>query len=78
MYDITTASGNLHWVPDIDGKRHTEKYSIDVPETLPPGEYTLKLKLRSPESDRDVLLALDQQILERHGFYRIGTIRLEK
>jgi hypothetical protein len=72
--DWAVDSGNRKWSPEPQGKTYRETYTVDVPRTLEPGRYALKLKLRSNEARRDVFLALDPQRLDSENFYQITTV----
>jgi hypothetical protein len=72
--DLSVESGNRKWMPSGAGTTSREKYQIALPETLPAGEYALRLKLHSPQTQRDVQLALDRALLDKDGFYRIAAI----
>jgi hypothetical protein len=47
-----------------------------LPASLKPGDYTLKLKLRSHEAKRDVTLPLKAGVLGKDGFYTIGRAQV--
>jgi hypothetical protein len=74
FFTINVPSGNERWVPVEDGKTIQEQYRVLLPETLKSGDYTLKLKLFSPQSQRTVLRPLDEELRDESGFYRIGGI----
>ena len=76
--DLELDSGNRRWVPKSEGKTYSEDYEIDIPRTLKPGQYELKLKLYSRQEKRDVLLALDPRLLDDSNFYVIGKVTLAK
>lgn len=73
IYEFQLESNNQRWLPSTDGYR--ESYTIALPDALPVGDYTLKIKLFSPQEQRDVKLALDQDLLDGRNFYRIGTLQ---
>ncbi len=68
---IFLPSGNQRWVPEEGGQTFEETYRIRVPASLGPGNYTLKLKLFSSQTKRDVFLALDPDLMDGDGFYDI-------
>lgn len=76
--DFELDSGNRKWMPVATDGIHREKYLIAVPEETPPGQYKLKLKLYSDDENKDVLLALDSDLLDEENYYTIATIRVSK
>ena len=74
--DLTLDSQNRSWVPVPHGATHTARYVLDIPKTARPGRYTLKLKLHSPEAQRDVFLALDPKLLDGENFYSLGMVNI--
>ncbi len=70
-------AGNKAWLPSKNGKTYNSKIVAAIPQAMKPGEYVLKLKLRSPDAGRDVLLALRKETMDRDGFYRLGTITVK-
>jgi hypothetical protein len=70
-------SGNQKWLPSAEGKTYAERYALELPEDLPPGQYTLQLKLHCPAAQRDVLLALAPALKDRRGYYTIARVRVE-
>jgi hypothetical protein len=69
-------SGNQRWVPDWPGKRYRTSYKLDVPSDLPPGAYTLRIKLYAEDEKRDVFLALDSDLLDAQNFYRVASVNI--
>jgi hypothetical protein len=76
--DLSVPAGNRRWVPDAKGKTYVARYRLTVPEPLGPGSYVLKLKLFSKHAERDVLLALQRELLDDENFYRIGRVEVAK
>jgi len=76
VMDLSLDSQNRRWLPGPTGTTYTARYALNIPRTARPGRYTLQLKLYSPESRRDVFLALDPKLLDAENFYRIGTINI--
>ncbi|MFZ5832218.1 MAG: DUF4832 domain-containing protein [Planctomycetota bacterium] len=72
--DVTLGAGNRRWIPDANGKTYRESYTFDTPRSLKAGPYVLKLKLRSSEADRDVLLAIDAKLLDAENFCKIASL----
>ncbi len=68
--EMRTPAGNTRWLPGE--KTWEERYTLAVPPTLPPGPYRVKIKLYSPQAQRDVKLPLKADLLDRRGFYAIG------
>ena len=75
--EMKLPSGNRRWMPTEDGKTHTETYEVQTPSTLRPGRYDVKLKLFSPAARRDVLLALDEELRDEDGWYRVAAVEVE-
>ena len=67
-------SGNTRWLPGSAEKTWRETYTLAIPTTLKPGEYSLKFKLRSREANRDVKLPLKTHLLDKNGFYTIAPV----
>ncbi len=76
--DLELDSGNQAWIPGPQTETYSKDYRIDIPKTLEPGTYELRLKLYSKEQERDVFLALDRQLLDDDNFYRIGKVTIIK
>jgi len=72
--DVELESGNRGWMPD---GVNNEKYRVTIPEGTPPGQYELRLKLFSLDENRDVLLALDQNLLDGNKYYKIAAINIK-
>lgn len=75
-FDFTFPSGNRRWLPASDEKTYSEKHTLTLPRSAEPGTYRLKLKLRSPKANRDVLLALKPGLLDVLGYYDLGQVRV--
>ena len=69
-------AGNTRWLPAAADKLWSETYALALPAQLKSGDYALKLKLRSREAARDVLLPLKAGLLDKDGFYTIGRVRV--
>jgi len=63
-------------LPSSGDKIFKEKYQINPPKTLKPGNYDLYLKLFSAESFRTVFLPLIPEIKDDQNFYRIGIVKV--
>lgn len=75
--DLTLDAGNRDWLPsDLSKSLFTEKYSIQLPASALPGTYALKVKLCSPQADRDVLIALDSELRDNHGYYNVLDVEV--
>ena len=72
--DTTVDAGNQAWMPGEEDPTFDAVYPLDLPDALPSGAYTLKIKLHSGQAARDVLLALDQRRRDADGFYEIGPV----
>mgnify|MGYP000050084063 CR=1 FL=1 len=70
--EVRVPAGNTGWLPG--DKTWDETYSLPIPGTLPPGDYQLKIKLYSPQTQRDVKLPLKADRTDRNGFYSIGKV----
>jgi hypothetical protein len=68
-------AGNRRWLPEMQ-EPIAERYGCKLPTTMKSGTYTLKFKLRSPTAGRDVLVALQPDLRDEAGFYRIGTVEV--
>lgn len=75
--DFAFESGNRRWTPLPEKGTYEERYEVELPTELKPGNYSLGLKLYSPAADRDVLLALKRELLDADGFYAVGKVRVE-
>jgi hypothetical protein len=75
--DFAVESGNRKWIPSADKRTYEEEYRVELPKDVKPGNFVLKAKLFSAAADRDVLLALDRELLDGKGYYRIGEVRVE-
>lgn len=73
-FDRQVPSGNRRWLPAEPETTYRQQYSVTLPQDVPAGQYTLKLKLTAPQVERDVKLALDPQLCDDAGYYRIGTV----
>jgi len=74
--DFEFEAGCQRWMPDPPQTVYPESYKLEVPPNLPPGTYALKIKLYSTEEARDVLLALDPELLDAERFYTVTSIVL--
>lgn len=74
--DFEFESGNRKWMPVATDGVHRIKYTVTIPEGTPPGQYELKLKLYSNDANKDVLLALDPNLLDEESYYKIATIHV--
>ncbi|MBM3891795.1 MAG: DUF4832 domain-containing protein, partial [Verrucomicrobia bacterium] len=71
-------SGNTRWLPEPADKTWRETHALVLPASLKPGDYALKLKLRSRDAKRDVKLPLKASLLGKDGFYTVGRVRVVK
>jgi hypothetical protein len=71
------AADNRNWLPSDEGTTYTATHILSVPQGTKSGDYILKLKLRSPEAGRDVLLALKKELMDKDGFYSVGKVAVE-
>jgi len=76
--DFELESGNRKWMPVATDGVHREAYIVTVPEGTPPGPYDLKLKLYSKDENKDVLLALDPNLLDAENYYTIAAVQVTK
>lgn len=67
-------AGNLDWQPG--GEDCPARYDVWLPESIPPGRYTLKFKLWWYWAQRDVLVALKSELRDADGYYRLGTMEV--
>ncbi len=74
-FDIN--AGNQKWKPNPPDGIYTESYPISILQTVPTGQYTIKIKLYSTEENRDVFLALDPTLLDEENYYTITNMRIE-
>ncbi len=72
--DFEVDSNNQNWIPQ-KGK-FKETYSFTIPDTIPTGQYTLKMKLYSQQENRNVYLALDPQIMDENQYYKITKLNV--
>jgi hypothetical protein len=63
-------------VPDPPETIYHESYALHVPSGLRPGVYAMKIKLYSKEEKRDVLLALDPELLDEQNFYTVTSMNI--
>ncbi|RMF97364.1 MAG: hypothetical protein D6741_10165, partial [Planctomycetota bacterium] len=77
VYSQRMPSGNRRWLPGPDDRPYREKYSLELPGDLPPGDYALQWKLHSAEAARDVALPLKTATRDEEGFYTIGTVSIQ-
>ena len=73
---VNIPAGNQNWLPSSGDKIFKEKYQINLPKTLKPGNYDFYLKLFSAESFRTVFLPLNPEIKDDQNFYKIGTVKV--
>jgi len=76
--DFKLQSGNRRWMPVSTDGLHREKYTVTIPNEIPPGQYELKLKLHSNQEKKDVLLALDPDLWDGEKYYTVAKVRVEK
>jgi hypothetical protein len=69
-------SNNKRWQPLPKGIVFTEKYSFTLSNLLPVGAYTVKFKLYSPETGRDVQIAIQKDLRDKEGFYKLGNLEI--
>lgn len=75
VYTRRLASNNLRWLP---GEAHSERYQVELPKTLAPGEYRLKLGLfdLTDSQKRPVQLGIKAALLGKDSFYRVASVRV--
>ncbi len=76
--DFELESGNRKWMPVSTDGFHRERYVVTIPDGTPPGQYELKLKLYSNDESKDVLLALDPDLLDEENYYKIAAVQVKK
>jgi hypothetical protein len=76
-YTTTIDAGNRGWLPAEREQTHSQSYSIEIPDSLVPGVYRFKVKLRCPETNRDVSIALDRQLVDQDGFYELAQLKVQ-
>jgi hypothetical protein len=76
--DFELESGNRRWMPVATDGMYRENYVVAIPEGTPSGLYVLKMKLFANDENKDVLLALDPDLLDGENYYKIATVRVEK
>jgi hypothetical protein len=69
-------AANRRWLPEPAGTVYHEDYRLEVPASLAPGRYTLKIKLHAKDARRNVSLALDGNLLDDEKFYTIGATNI--
>jgi hypothetical protein len=64
-----------HWLP---GKAATERYSVPLPDNLPPGEYTVKLRLTTAQTqgNRTVEVGVQDHLKDEEGFFRLYSLHI--
>lgn len=75
--DILTIddAGNRSW---MDGATATVDYALDLPASLPAGDYEVRVKLADlDDTGRDVDLALDTGIRDGQGFFTLGSLTID-
>lgn len=70
-------AGNRQWLP-ASQEPSTERYCVTLPANMPPATYELKFKLYSPEAERDVQVALQPDLRDEAGYYRIGQVEVSQ
>lgn len=78
VFQCEQPSGDQRWLPGPEQKLWKERYTLALPASLEPGDYTFKLKLRSGEAARDVQLPLKGALKTADGFYRVGQVRVSQ
>ncbi len=73
--EFTLDSHNQKWRPSLD-ETYKEDYSIQIPASLKTGTYKLKIKLYDNDAKRDVILALDPNLMDKEKFYFVADIML--
>lgn len=73
---IIEDSGNLKWMP---GAEYIEAYGVDVPDTLTPGLYSLRVAMYEEKrgAARYVELALKDTVKGPDGYYEIAEINIK-
>ncbi len=75
--DINLDAGNRDWLPsDTSKDTYSRKYPIRLPRTVKAGPYELKFKLYSPQAERDVSIALDDELLDDDGYYKTMNVEV--
>lgn len=74
--DFELESGNRKWMSVSTNGVYREKYILNIPDETPPGRYELKIKLYSNEENKDVLIALDPELLDGRNFYTITSTNI--
>ena len=67
-------ANNLNWLP---GEEIEESYELKIPEGIPVGNYTLKIKLRYTD-EITVLLGLQNSLKDKNDFYSLKNLKLSK
>jgi uncharacterized protein DUF4832/GDSL-like lipase/acylhydrolase family protein/glycosyl hydrolase family 42 (putative beta-galactosidase) len=73
IYDFEVDAANMGWLPGTTDELHQKTYRLQLPSSMKAGEYQLKLKMVCPATGRDVLLALNRDLLDEQQYYWIGT-----
>lgn len=74
--EFTLPAGNEKWMPSEAKHTFTEDYRLPLPAAVRPGVYTLKVRLFCPEENRDVRLALNTSLLDKGGYYAVGSVQV--
>jgi len=75
---VNLPAGNQKWLPSVGKNTYQEKYRIALPDRFKPGDYTLCLKLFSPQTHRTVCLPLNPELKDSESFYRICTVQVSE
>lgn len=75
VFTVNLESGNQTFQPE---QALIKQYSLVLPKSMIPGEYTLSLKLFSPQAQETVFLPLDPVLKLEQDFYRICTIKVKR
>jgi hypothetical protein len=71
--DFEFDASNRKWLP---GTVFRQNHTLSLPSTLTPGTYTVKLKLRAKGVQRDVFLALNDELLDEQNFYTVALTQV--
>lgn len=74
--DLSLPAENTRWMPGT--VTTNQVYALTLPASTSPGAYQFKIKLRSPEANRDVAIAVKKQRLDGAGFYNLGTVKVSR
>ena len=73
LESVIADSGNRKWIP---GKLTSEDYPIQIPGELPPGKYSLKMKLHDQRTDEDVEMGLREDLRDDKGYYFVSVVAI--